>query len=166
MKDPVRHLEVLPTSLRFRLECQQLRHEPFFQMFTGKVSPLKTLKKFYLMMNGWIGMGAGLIPDVLDLSYVDKVVAVHSDDAMATTSDLWMMGIPTGVSAGAIVNAATQVAQENPNSTAVCIIPSFGERYFTHPMFESIKETAAALTKQPLPEPFDNTEYGFATPRG
>ena len=112
------------------------------------------------------GMGAGLIPGVLDLDYVDEVVAVHSDDAMATTSDLWMMGIPTGVSAGAIVNAAVQVATDHPNSTIVCIVPSFGERYFTHPLFESIKEEASSLTKQPLPEPFDNTEYGFATPRG
>lgn len=112
------------------------------------------------------GMGAGFIPDVLDLSYIDKVVAVHSDDAMSTTNELWMMGLPTGVSSGAIVSGAVQALKENPNKTAVCIIPSFGERYFTHPMFESIKEQATGLTKQPLPEPFDNTEFGFATPRG
>ena len=48
----------------------------------------------------------------------------------------------------------------------VAIVPSFGERYFTHPMFDEIKHKAESLSKQPLPEPFDNTQYGFATPRG
>jgi len=116
------------------------------------------------------GMGAGLVPNVIDLDLVDEIVAVHSDDAMATTRDLWMAGIPAGVSSGAIINASLQVCQrpENANTSkiAVCIIPSFGERYFTHPMFESIKEDAANLTKQPLPEPYDNTEFGFKTARG
>lgn len=112
------------------------------------------------------GMGAGFIPDIVQLDYIDEVVAVHSNDAMATTSNLWSMGIPTGVSSGAIVHASVQVCERNPGKTAVCIIPSFGERYFTHPMFDGIREEASAMTKQPLPEPFDNTEFGFATPRG
>jgi hypothetical protein len=112
------------------------------------------------------GMGAGLVPDVLQLEYIDEVVAVHSDDAMATCKELWMMGIPTGVSSGAIVNASLQSCEQHPNKTAVRVIPSFGERYFTHPMFESIKDQATNMTKQPLPEPYDNTDFGFATPRG
>ena len=114
------------------------------------------------------GMGAGIVPDVLALDMIDEVVPVHSDGAMETCRDLWMMGIPTGVSSGAIVNAAVEVCKrdENAGKTAVCIIPSFGERYFTHPMFESMKEEAQNMVKQPLPEPFDNTEYGFATKRG
>jgi len=114
------------------------------------------------------GMGAGIVPDVLALDIVDEVVPVHSDAAIETCRDLWMMGIPTGISSGAIVNAAVEVCkrEENSNKVAVCIIPSFGERYFTHPMFESIKDQAQNMVKQPLPEPFDNTEYGFATKRG
>jgi len=114
------------------------------------------------------GMGAGLIPSVIDLNLIDEVLAVHSDDAMDTTRDLWMGGIPAGVSSGAIVNAAVQVCRrpENKDKVAVCIIPSFGERYFTHPMFEGIKEQATNLTKQPLPEPYDNTDFGFETSRG
>jgi hypothetical protein len=84
------------------------------------------------------------------------------------STELWMMGLPVGVSAGAIVAAAVQVCQRDDmtNKQVVCIIPSFGERYFTHPMFNDIKQKAEGLTKQPLPEPFDNTAYGFATPRG
>lgn len=78
------------------------------------------------------------------------------------------MGVPVGVSAGAIAAAALEVCArpESANKTAVMIVPSFGERYFTHPMFDQIRETASGLQKQPLPEPFDNTEFGFATPRG
>ena len=112
------------------------------------------------------GMGAGIIPPVLDLNMIDEVVPVHSDWAQSITHDLWMIGLPTGISAGAIVGASLQVLQNNPGKMAVCIIPSFGERYFSHPMFTEIKEKAEGLSKQPLPEPFDNTEYGFATPRG
>ena len=114
------------------------------------------------------GMGAGLIPKVLDLDLVDEVVPIHSETAMTMTNELWMTGLPVGVSSGAIVAAAVEVLKrpESANKVAVAIIPSFGERYFTHPMFDSIKKKADGLTKQPLPEPFDNTEYGFATPRG
>lgn len=114
------------------------------------------------------GMGAGLVPDVIDLDLINEVVPIHSERAMDVCKDLWMMGIPVGISAGAIAAAALEVCQrpESANKTAVCIIPSFGERYFTHPMFDEIRETAASMQKQPLPEPFDNTEFGFATPRG
>jgi len=114
------------------------------------------------------GMGAGLVPKVLDLDLVDEVVPIHSDIAMDMTSDLWNIGLPVGVSAGAIISAATQVCArpENSGKFVVCIIPSFGERYFTHPMFAGVKEKAESLVKQPLPAPFDNTDYGFATERG
>jgi len=114
------------------------------------------------------GMGAGLVPKVLDLDIIDEVYPVHSDDAMEMANELWMIGLPVGVSAGAIVKAAAEVCKrpESAGKLCVAIIPSFGERYFTHPMFAEIKEKAEGLTKQPLPEPFDNTEYGFATPRG
>mmetsp|Transcript_19595 Transcript_19595/g.47285 ORF Transcript_19595/g.47285 Transcript_19595/m.47285 type:complete len:418 (-) Transcript_19595:133-1386(-) len=114
------------------------------------------------------GMGAGLVPPILDLSLIDEVVPVHSDKAIETTTELWEMGIPVGVSSGAIVNAAISVCSrpESTDKVAVAIIPSFGERYFTHPMFAPIKEKAESLTKQPLPEPFDNRDFGFETERG
>jgi len=114
------------------------------------------------------GMGAGLIPKVLDLDLLDEVVPVHSESAMVMANELWMVGLPVGVSAGAIVSAAVDVCKRSENAGKMCvvIIPSFGERYFTHPMFAAIKAKAEGLTKQPLPEPFDNTAYGFATPRG
>ncbi len=114
------------------------------------------------------GMGPGLVPKVLDLDVIDEVVGIHSDDATDISHELWMMGLPVGISSGAIVSAAVKVCKrpENSGKLAVAIIPSFGERYFTHPMFNEIKEKAENLQKQPLPEPFDNTDYGFSTPRG
>jgi len=99
-------------------------------------------------------MGAGIVPKVLDLNLLDEVVPIHSDQAMEMTRNLWMIGLPVGVSAGAIVSAAVQVCgrPESADKVAVAIIPSFGERYFTHPMFAEIKTKAEGLTKQPLPE--------------
>jgi len=105
---------------------------------------------------------------ILDLDILDEVVPVHSDEAVTVANEMWMIGLPVGVSSGAIVSAATKVCArpESAGKLVVAVIPSFGERYFTHPMFNSIKEKADSLTKQPLPEPFDNREYGFATERG
>ena len=73
-----------------------------------------------------------------------------------------------GASAGAIVAAAVQVMSrpENAGKLCVAIVPSFGERYFTHPMFAPISAQANALVKQPLPEPFDNRTFGFETESG
>jgi len=115
------------------------------------------------------GMGAGLVPQVLDLSLIDEVVPVHSEEAMQMCQRIWLEeGLPVGVSAGAIVSAAVKVLSrpEFEGKMGVCIIPSFGERYFTHPMFNDIKEKAEGLKKQPLPEPYDNRDFGFATARG
>lgn len=114
------------------------------------------------------GIGAGIIPDVLDLSMVDDVVAIPSSEAEAMTRDLWLIGLPTGASSGANVAAAVKVAArpESAGKMIVVIIPSFGERYFTHPMFAETKKKAEEMKKQPLPEPFDNTEFGFPTARG
>jgi cysteine synthase A len=113
-------------------------------------------------------MGAGIVPKVLDLDILDEVVPIHSDQASEMAHKLWMIGLPVGVSSGAIVSAAVQVCAraESAGKLAVAIIPSFGERYFTHPMFADVKAKAEGLTKQPLPEPYDNTQFGFATPRG
>ena len=77
-------------------------------------------------------------------------------------------GLPVGVSAGAIMEAAVRVMSRDEMAGKLCvaIVPSFGERYFTHPMFDATQEKARSLVKQPLPAPYDNREFGFATARG
>lgn len=65
------------------------------------------------------GMGAGIIPGTIDLDYVDEIVAVHSDAAMDTCAELWLEGIPVGVSSGAIVNAAVEVCKRPENAGKV-----------------------------------------------
>eukprot|EP00615_Pteridomonas_danica_P012619 CAMPEP_0114356892 /NCGR_PEP_ID=MMETSP0101-20121206/21263_1 /TAXON_ID=38822 ORGANISM="Pteridomonas danica, Strain PT" /NCGR_SAMPLE_ID=MMETSP0101 /ASSEMBLY_ACC=CAM_ASM_000211 /LENGTH=339 /DNA_ID=CAMNT_0001499473 /DNA_START=195 /DNA_END=1214 /DNA_ORIENTATION=+ len=115
------------------------------------------------------GMGAGIVPDVIDLDVIDEIMPIHSDEAMEMTSKLWLdEGLPVGVSSGAIVAAACKIMSrdEMKGKLAVVVIPSFGERYFTHPMFNPTKVKAEELTKVPLPPPFDNREYGFETERG
>ena len=87
------------------------------------------------------GMGAGLVPPILALDLLDEVMPISSETAMDMAHALWMTGLPVGVSSGAIVAAAVQVCQrpESTDKTVVCIIPSFGERYFTHPVCNRIQ---------------------------
>ncbi|MEP5766173.1 MAG: cysteine synthase A [Halieaceae bacterium] len=85
------------------------------------------------------GIGAGFLPDNLDLSMVDQVEAVSSDDAMAWAHRLMQEeGILAGVSCGAAMAAADRVSQqpEHAGKTIVVILPDSGERYLSAPLFE------------------------------
>ncbi|KAL4451680.1 hypothetical protein ABPG75_007342 [Micractinium tetrahymenae] len=93
------------------------------------------------------GIGAGFVPKNLDLPLLDGVVQVNSDDAIATSRRLAQEeGVMVGISAGAAVKAAVEVANrpENEGKTIVVIIPSFGERYLSSALFQSIREEAEA----------------------
>jgi len=85
------------------------------------------------------GIGAGFIPKNLNLNVVDDVVTVSDDDAFAWARRLHKEeGIFGGISSGAAICAASQVAQrpENKGKTIVVILPSIGERYLSTPLFE------------------------------
>jgi cysteine synthase A len=84
------------------------------------------------------GIGAGFVPDVLDQSLLDDVVTVSNDDAFETSRQLSKMeGIACGISSGAAVKAALEVAKrpESGGKTIVVIIPSLAERYISTPLF-------------------------------
>ena len=84
------------------------------------------------------GIGAGFIPSILDLSLVDEVLMIDGDEAMAESRMLAKtQGILSGISAGAAVLAAEQVASrpENEGKRIVVILPDTGERYLSTELF-------------------------------
>ena len=85
------------------------------------------------------GIGAGFIPDTLDISVYDEVIAVADEDAFETGRELAAKeGLLVGISSGAAVWAAGQLAQrpENKGKTIVAILPDTGERYLSTAMFK------------------------------
>lgn len=84
------------------------------------------------------GIGAGFVPDTLDTAVYDEVIAVADEDAFAAGRELAAKeGLLVGISSGAAVAAARQVAErpENEGKTIVVILPDTGERYLTTAMF-------------------------------
>ncbi|HEX4130862.1 MAG TPA: cysteine synthase A [Pirellulales bacterium] len=84
------------------------------------------------------GIGAGFIPDVLNVDLIDEVIQVTDDDAMETARNLAKMeGLMCGISCGAAAWAAVQVAKrpENAGKMIVVILPDIGERYLSTKLF-------------------------------
>ncbi len=89
--------------------------------------------------HGIQGIGAGFIPETLDMSVVDEVVPVQTEDAFAASRELAARdGLLVGISSGAAVAAASQLAArpENAGRNIVVILPDTGERYLTTPLFD------------------------------
>lgn len=84
------------------------------------------------------GIGAGFVPKVLDTAVYDEIIAVENDDAFATSKELTRKeGILTGISSGAALYAALQLAQrpEFEGKTIVALLPDSGDRYYSTPLF-------------------------------
>ena len=88
--------------------------------------------------HGIQGIGAGFVPETLDTSVYDEIVAVKDSDAFLSSRELARTeGILTGISSGAALYAAAQVAlrSENRNKLIVVLLPDTGERYLSSPVF-------------------------------
>jgi len=89
------------------------------------------------------GIGAGFVPKVLNTKIYDEVVRVKNDDAMDFARRMAREeGLLVGISSGAAVWAALEVARraENKGKLIVVIIPSFGERYLSTPLFAGLAD--------------------------
>jgi cysteine synthase len=87
------------------------------------------------------GIGAGFIPDTLDLSMVDRVIQVSNEEAIETAHRLAREeGILSGISCGAAMSAALRLAREPEmkGKTIVAILPDSGERYLSSALFEGM----------------------------
>ena len=84
------------------------------------------------------GIGAGFVPETLDTSIYDEVITVTNEDAFATGKELARTeGVLAGISSGAALWAATQLAKrlENAGKTIVVLLPDTGDRYLSTPLF-------------------------------
>ena len=84
------------------------------------------------------GIGAGFVPDVLDTGICDEIIAVDNDDAFAVGKEIGQReGVLVGISSGAAVWAAIEVAKrpENAGKTVVVLMPDTGDRYLSTPLF-------------------------------
>ena len=99
------------------------------------------------------GIGDGFVPEVLRTDYIDEVIAVPSDDAIAMARRLPREeGLLVGLSSGAAVLAALQVArrEESAGKLIVVVLPDFGERYLSSVLFADLREEAEQMKTEEI----------------
>lgn len=94
------------------------------------------------------GIGAGFVPSILRRDLIDEVITVTNDEAVNMARRLPLEeGLFVGISSGAAVTAALQVARrsENKGKLIVVVLPSFGERYLSTVLFQELRDRAQRI---------------------
>ncbi len=100
------------------------------------------------------GIGAGFVPKVLKTELIDEIIQVTNEEALAMARRLPKEeGLLVGISSGAAVHAALQIAREprHAGKLIVVIIPSFGERYLSTLLFDELRQQALNTPTSPIP---------------
>jgi len=97
------------------------------------------------------GIGAGFVPGNCDTDVIDEIIQVSSDDAVVMARRMATEeGLMVGISSGAAAVASIEIAKrdEAKDKMVVCIIPSFGERYLSSVLFQSLRDEAEGMSFQ------------------
>ena len=125
-------------SLRIVRRSVDARKKPDVKIVAIEPANSPLLSKGLAGPHGLQGMGANFVPEVLDTNIYDEIITVTEDEAYAAGRLLGHKeGVLAGISSGAALHGALQVAQrpENKGKTIVVLLPDTGERYLSTPMF-------------------------------